>query len=94
MKNKFDKTVDAINSGVDETKVACKVLISVLAPVSLLGIYVSAMMEQWLIEGRFSEKETLMLSCDMLAGGLNTVNLSLSLQMKQISCGNSRPECI
>ena len=24
MKNKFDKAVDAINSGVDETKVACR----------------------------------------------------------------------
>ena len=75
MKNKFDKAVDSINSGVDETKVACKVLISVLAPVRLFGVYISAMMEQWLIEGKFSEKEILMLSCDMLAAGVDTVNL-------------------
>ena len=74
IKTKFDKAVDAVNSGVNETKVACKVLIIGLAPVGLLGIYISAMMEQWLIEEKFSEKEILMLSCDVLAGGLDTVN--------------------
>ena len=30
-------------------------------------------MEQWLIEGKFTEKEALMLSCDMLTAGIETV---------------------
>ena len=32
------------------------------------------MLEQWLIEGNLSQKEALMLSCDMLAAGIDTVN--------------------
>ena len=33
-------------------------------------------MEQWLIEGKFTEKEALMISCDMLAAGIDTVSLT------------------
>ena len=31
-------------------------------------------MEQWLIEGKFTEEEVLMQSCDMLAAGIDTVS--------------------
>lgn len=34
----------------------------------------AGLMEQWLIEGKFTEKEALVLSCDMLAAGIDTVS--------------------
>ena len=38
-------------------------------------IQISALLEQWLIEGKFSHKETLMMASQMLAGGIDTVSL-------------------
>lgn len=32
-------------------------------------------MEQWLIEGKLTQKEILTLCCDMLAAGIETVSL-------------------
>ena len=39
--------------------------------------FFSALMEQWLIEGKFSHKETLMMASQMLAGGIDTVSLHI-----------------
>ena len=68
--------VDAINSGVvDETKATCKTSTFKHQLTHIWFELISAMMEQWLIEGNLSQKEVLMLSCDMLAAGIDTVNL-------------------
>ena len=76
LKEKYDKMVDAINSGVvDETKATCKTNGFKRQITHVWFELISAMMEQWLIEGKFSQKEVLMLSCDMLAAGIDTVNL-------------------
>ena len=32
-------------------------------------------LDQWLIEGKYTEEEALMQSCDMLAAGLDTVSM-------------------
>jgi hypothetical protein len=35
------------------------------------------LLDQWLIEGKYTEEEALVLSCDMLAAGMDTVRLSI-----------------
>jgi hypothetical protein len=32
-------------------------------------------LDQWLIEGKYTEEEALVLSCDMLAAGTDTVSM-------------------
>ena len=32
------------------------------------------LLDQWIIEGKYSEEEALVLSCDMLAAGMDTVS--------------------
>ena len=32
------------------------------------------LLDQWLIEGKYTEEEALVLSCDMLAAGMDTVS--------------------
>ena len=32
-------------------------------------------LDQWLIEGKYMEEEALVLSCDLLAAGIDTVNI-------------------
>ncbi len=42
------------------------------------------LLDQWLIEGKFTEEEALFLSCDMLAAGIDTVgfcNRLISMQL-------------
>ena len=42
------------------------------------------MMEQWLIEGNFTQKEALNLSCDILSAGIDTVIFGvLTLTLKK-----------
>ena len=36
----------------------------------------AGLMEQWLIEGKFTEEEVLMMTCDMLVAGIDTVSLT------------------
>ena len=73
--NRFHEIKDAISSGiVDESKPVGKLFtlyiysyISLIKPAGLL--------DQWLIEGKFTKDEALSLSCDMLAAGIDTVSL-------------------
>lgn len=66
--------VEAINSGVvDEAKAICKALRVVYCNNEHFEF--SALMEQWLIEGKLTQKEILTLCCDMLAAGIETVSL-------------------
>ena len=37
----------------------------------------AGMLDQWLIEGKFTEDEAVALSCDMLAVGIDTVHVVL-----------------
>lgn len=34
------------------------------------------LLDQWLIEGKYTEEEALVLSCDMLAAGMDTVSIA------------------
>ena len=34
-------------------------------------------LDQWLIEGKYTEEEALVLSCDLLAAGIDTVSIIL-----------------
>ena len=36
------------------------------------------LLDQWLIEGKYTEEEALVLSCDMLAAGMDTVSIASS----------------
>ena len=40
-------------------------------------------MEQWLIEGKFTEEEVLMMTCDMLAAGIDTVSLTTMISSEK-----------
>ncbi|KAL5469466.1 hypothetical protein EMCRGX_G030723 [Ephydatia muelleri] len=67
LKEKYDKVVEAIHSGVvDETKA-------------------TSMMEQWLIEGNFSQKEALNLSCDIMAAGIDTTSNTATFLLHEVA---------
>lgn len=38
------------------------------------------LLDQWLIEGKYTEEEALVLSCDMLAAGMDTVSINDVMQ--------------
>ena len=38
------------------------------------------LLDQWLIEGKFNEEEALVLCCDMLAAGMDTVSKCVNYQ--------------
>eukprot|EP00731_Ephydatia_muelleri_P031105 Em0022g619a len=67
LKDKYDKMVEAINSGVvDEAKAI-------------------SLMEQWLIEGKLTQKEILTLCCDMLAAGIETSSLTATFLLHELA---------
>ena len=39
----------------------------------------AGMLDQWLIEGKFTEEEAVALSCEMLAGGVDSVQFYFRL---------------
>ena len=45
------------------------------------------LLDQWVIEGKFSEEEALVLSCDMLAAGMDTVRMCGHVEERV--CGRS-----
>ena len=51
---------------------------------NLYCVLCAGLMEQWLIEGKFSEEEILMQSCDMLAAGIDTVSVKIRIVSKTI----------
>ena len=53
--------------------------------VALTDTCTAGLLEQWLIEGNFTEEEALMQSSDMMAVGIDTVSLAcLSIQEKKV----------
>ena len=85
LNRRYDEIQDAISSGtVDETKAVGKTVHGenyndVIVSDRMAHCIHTGLLDQWLIEGKFTEEEALSQSYDMLSAGIDTVSICIIL---------------
>ena len=102
MDRKYNEILKGLEDGTfDESKAVGKLLCASSVCCSLIHYVHAGLVEHWLVEGKLSKEVALMLSCDMLAVGIDTVSLTqvikpqlnsaCRLQTQQASCFTRLP---